>query len=130
MDELVKDLKAGKAGYELEYKNYTSTKGDKTKARDAAFQFLYLLLLGQFPDEQKASVKVYNAVLFVVSHPATFHPRPRATIRLAYEERFIPTEKQKAALDKWDKKFADYGQDEEDVTTSEDSVDFDSDFSY
>ena len=128
MDELVKDLKAGKTEYDLKY-NYTTTKGDKTKARDAAFQFLYLLLLGQFQDEQKASVKIYNAVLFVVSHPATFHPRPRATIRLAFDERFIPTEKQRAALDRWDKKFADYGQDEEDVTTSEESIHIDSDSS-
>jgi hypothetical protein len=129
LDELVKDLKAGKSGYELEYKYYTSTGGDKTKARDAAFKFLYILLLGELQGKQKASVKVYNAVLFVISHPATFRPRARMIIRLAYEERFVPTEKQKADLDKWDKKFAEYGQDEEDVTTSEESDYVDSDFS-
>jgi hypothetical protein len=85
-DGLVEDLKAGKSGYELEYKYYTSTRGDKTKARDAAFKFLYLLMLEEFQDEQQASVKVYNAVLFIVSHPATFGPRSRAVVRLTYEE--------------------------------------------
>ncbi|KAH6616883.1 geranylgeranyl pyrophosphate synthetase [Boeremia exigua] len=129
LDELVQDLKAGKSGYELEYKYYTSTRGDKTKARDAAFKFLYLLLLGEFQDEHKVSAKVYSAVLFVISHPATFRSRARMVIRLAYEERFVATKKQKADLDKWDKKFAEYGQSEEDVTTSEESVYVDSDSS-
>jgi hypothetical protein len=130
LDELLKDLKAGKTEYELDYKYYTAVKGNKTKARDSAFKFLYMLLLGEFQDEQKDSIKVFNGVLFVVSHPGTFKLRTRTVIRLAYEERFVTTEKQRTALAKWVKKGAGFGEEmEEDLTTSEESEYYDSDFS-
>ena len=82
-NEIFSDLKSCKANYDLELK------GNKSKARDAAFKLLYLILLGEFEDETKDSIKVFNAVLFVVSHPGTFKWRTRSMVRAAYEERFV-----------------------------------------
>jgi hypothetical protein len=67
-------------------------------------------------------VKVYNAVLFVVSHSATFKWKTRTVVRAAYQERFVVTVKQMARLDEWLK--GDTEDDvEEDVTTEEESED-------
>jgi hypothetical protein len=55
-------------------------------------------------DEIKDSAKVFNAVLYLVSHAATFKWRTRSVVRDAYEERFVVSAKQTAALDKWEKK--------------------------
>ncbi|CAG8958415.1 hypothetical protein HYFRA_00011092 [Hymenoscyphus fraxineus] len=126
--ELISDLKAGKYDYDYDYK------GDKSKARDAAFRLLYLILLGEFTDENKDAAQVYNAVLFVVSHSGTFKWRTRTIVRAAYEERFDVSEKQKRGLDKWVKK-DDSGvplnlEDESDATTEEDEdIYYGSDFS-
>jgi hypothetical protein len=131
LGEVLGDVKAGKTEYQLEYKYYTAVKGNKTKARDSAFRFLYILLFGDFEDEQKDSIKVFNAVRFVVSHPGTFKMRTRSVIRLAYEKRFVTTVKQRAELDDWVKKCAERGEEmEEDVTTSEESECYDSDYSF
>jgi hypothetical protein len=51
VDEIFADLKACKTDYELEYKCYLAVKGNKSKARDAAFKLLYLILVGEFRDE-------------------------------------------------------------------------------
>ncbi|KUJ14617.1 uncharacterized protein LY89DRAFT_708353 [Mollisia scopiformis] len=75
----------------------------KGLARDTAFQLLYLILYAQFGDETKDSMKLSNAVMFIVSHPGTFKSRTKRVIRLAYEERFSPTTKQRARLDEWEK---------------------------
>ena len=79
------------------------------------------MLLGEFQDEKKDSTKVFNAVLFVVSHAATFKWRTRIMVRAAYEERFVISTKQRAMLDKWEKtdsaKLAE--EDKRDVTTEE-----------
>ncbi|OAL45389.1 hypothetical protein IQ07DRAFT_604371 [Pyrenochaeta sp. DS3sAY3a] len=55
---------------------------NKPKARDAAFKFLYLILMGEFRDEDKECNKVVNAVLFIVSHSGTFRWKTRCSFRL------------------------------------------------
>ncbi|OKL57257.1 hypothetical protein UA08_07607 [Talaromyces atroroseus] len=104
IDDIIVHLKAGKTDYELEYKRYRAIRdGDKSTARDAAFQLLYLILLFDFKNPTKDSNKVFNAVLFVVSHSGTFKWRLRTVVRAAYEERFVVSSKQKAMLDRWSK---------------------------
>lgn len=52
----------------------------------------------------RIALKSFNAVLYLVSHAATFKWRTRSVVRAAYEERFVISTKQTAALDKWEKK--------------------------
>lgn len=101
MDSIVQDIKSGKPQYELEYKYYRRVRSSKSPARDAAFRLLYLILTAHFQSEVADSQKVYNAVLFVVSHFAIFKYRTRKVVRAAYDDRFQPTEKQRASLDQW-----------------------------
>jgi hypothetical protein len=72
-------------------------------------------------------------VLYLVSHAATFKWRTRSVVRAAYEERFVVSAKQKAGLDKWEKKDTAKlaVEDTGDVTTEEEESDgyFNSDFS-
>ncbi|KFY69461.1 hypothetical protein V496_00230 [Pseudogymnoascus sp. VKM F-4515 (FW-2607)] len=132
LNEVIRDLKSGKDDYELEYKYYRTIKGNKSKARDVAFRLLHLILCGEFENETKDSTNVYNAVMFIVSHANTFKWRTRKVVRAAYEERFVVSVKQRAGLDKWEKK--DEAklavEDDGDVTTEkEDSVYCGSDYS-
>lgn len=116
IDEVIANLKVGKADYDPEERR--SIPGNKSLARDTAFQLLYLIQRAEFEDEMKVSMKLFNAVMFVVSHPGTFKYRTRRVIRSAYEERFRVTTKQKARLDQWEKGEAtSYGTD---ATTEED----------
>ena len=92
-DAVIQDLKSGREDF--------IEKGDKATARDSAFRLLYLLLKAELEDEGKVRQKMYQAVLFVVSHRAIFKYRARRTIREAYEERCDISMKQRAALDKW-----------------------------
>ena len=55
-------------------------------------------------DEVQDSATVFNAVPYLVSHAATFKWRTRNAVRAAYEERFVISTKQRAGLDKWEKK--------------------------
>lgn len=133
--ELISDLKSGKGDYEIEYKRSIFVRGDKSKARDAACRLLYLVLLGEFENEDKVSAQIYNAVLYVVSHSGTFRWKTRTAVRAAYEERFSISEKQRAGLDKWVKK-DESGvllnlEAESDATTDEEDSDnyYNSDFS-
>jgi hypothetical protein len=89
-----------------------------------------LILLGEFENENRDCAKVYNAVLFVVSHPATFKKRARIVVRAAYEERFVVSPKQMARLDEWVKKYTANQEDtDDDVTTEVYSTDsYDSDY--
>lgn len=97
-----------------------AVKGDKSKARDAAYRLLYLILVGEFRDENKDCMKVYNAVLFIVSHSGTFKWKTKTVIREAYEERFVVTSKQTARLNEWLK--GDTADDiDADVTTTDES---------
>jgi hypothetical protein len=129
--EIINDLKSGTSDYDREERR--EIKGDRSKARDTAFKLLYLVLLGDFTDETKDSAKVFNAVLYLVSHAATFKWRTRSVVRAAYEERFVVSTKQKAALDKWEKKDPAKlaVEDAGDVMTEEEEPDwyYDSDFS-
>lgn len=70
--EIFTNFKACKTEYELEYKRYLAIKGNKSKARDAAFKLLYLILTEEFKDEIEDCTKVFNAVLFIVSRTMTF----------------------------------------------------------
>ncbi|KAH6671448.1 hypothetical protein B0J14DRAFT_596088 [Halenospora varia] len=103
INEIFVELKSGKSDYELEYKRYLKVKGNKTEARDAAFKLLYLIMLGEFENEIRDSAKIFNAVLYLVSHSATFKWRTRKVVRAAYEERFVVSAKQRANLDRWEK---------------------------
>lgn len=60
-------------------------------------------------------------MLYLVSHAATFKWRTRRIVRAAYEERFEISTKQRAGLDKWEKKDAAKlaVEDAGDVTTEE-----------
>lgn len=131
IDEIFSDLKSGQSDYDRDERR--TINGNKSKARDAAFKLLYTILLGDFKDETKDSVKVFNAVLYLVSHSATFKWRTRSVVRAAYEERFVLSSKQKAALDKWEKTDATKLAEEDagDVTTEEESDDYyDSNYSF
>ena len=70
ISEIFRDLKSGQSDYDREERR--EIKGDKSKARDTAFKLLYLILLRDFKDEMQDSAKVFNAVLYLVSHAATF----------------------------------------------------------
>ncbi|KAI4906164.1 hypothetical protein J4E90_010837 [Alternaria incomplexa] len=114
IDQIFSDLRLCRIDWDPEDED---TKGVKSKARDAAFSLLYLILLGEFEDDKTNGDKAYNAVLFVLSHPATFKSRTRAVVRAAYEERFVVSRKQIKRLDQWLK--GDTGDDSEEVTTTE-----------
>jgi hypothetical protein len=133
INEIFNDLKSGQSDYEHEHKRYREIKGNKSKARNAAFKLLYLILLGDFEDETRDSVKVFNVVLFLVSHSGTFKWRTRKVVRAAYEERFVVSTKQIARLDEWEKKDAAKlaKEDAGDVTTEEEGSDgyYNSDYS-
>jgi hypothetical protein len=131
INEIFNDLKSGQSDYGREERR--EIKGDKSKARDTAFKLLYLILLGDFKNETKDSAKVFNTVLYLVSHAATFKWRTRSVIRAAYEERFVISTKQRARLDQWEKKDAVKlaAEDDGDVTTEEEMSDcyYNSDYS-
>jgi hypothetical protein len=103
IDNIFADLRACKTDYELEYKRYRAVRGDKSRARDAAFRLLFLIIHGEFSDEKKDPAKVYNAVLFIVSHPGTFKQGTRIAVRSVFEERFVVSTKQRSQLDRWKK---------------------------
>ena len=130
IDEIISDLKSGQDDYDRDERR--EIKGNKSKARDAAFKLLYLMLRGDFENETRDSAKVFNAVLYLVSHSATFKQRTRRVVRAAYEERFVVSTKQAARLDQWEKKDAAKlaAEDAEDVTTEEEESDrlYDSDY--
>ena len=123
INEIFRDLKSGQCDYDREERR--EIKGDKSKTRDTAFKLLYLILLSDFKDEMQDSAKVFNAVLYLVSHAATFKWRTRSVVRAAYEERFVISTKQTAGLDKWEKKDTAKlaVEDTGDVTTEEEQSD-------
>lgn len=102
LHEIIAQLKKGKGDYEVEYRRSTFIRGDKESARNAAFQLVYSIQTTEkFEDENKASMKIFNAVKFVVSHRAIFKYKTRKIVRASYDERFCATAKQVADLDKW-----------------------------
>ena len=114
-DQVIANLKVGKSDYDPEERRHI--RGAKSLARDTAFQLLYSILYTELEDQTKDAMKLYNAVMFVVSHPGTFKHSTKRVIRLAYEERFSLTMKQKQGLDKWEK--SEDAKYDKDVTTEE-----------
>jgi len=125
IDAISQDLKSGKGVYESNYRRPVYVKANKAIARDSSFRLLCLILRVEFEDETQTRQKIYNAVLFVVSHRAIFKHHARKTIRAAYEERFYVSEKQRANLEKWPMTEPGTGAawSDHDVTTEESSVD-------
>ncbi|KAI0569391.1 hypothetical protein PtrSN002B_011785 [Pyrenophora tritici-repentis] len=122
LSEIIKDLKAGQ-GYD-EYR-------DKSKARDAAFKLVYSILQDTFQSNDKHKNTIFNAVLFVISHPGTFKWKTRNAVRAVYESRFMLSVKQRVNLDRWHELDSSEQADthEDDVTTEEDNLDwYDSDY--
>jgi hypothetical protein len=103
IDDIFADLKACKPAYQFEYTRDRAVKGDKSRARDAAFRLLFLIIRGEFSDEKNDPAKVYNAVQFIVSHPGTFKQGTRTAVRSVFEERFVVSKKQRNQLDRWAK---------------------------
>lgn len=132
INDIFDDLRSGKGDSELEYRYYRKIKSTKSKARDAAFKLLYLILLGEFKDEMRDSVKIFNAVLFLVSHSGTFKRKTRKVVRAAYEERFVISTKQRANLDRWEESdtIGPELEDEREVTTEEDALGYYYDFDF
>jgi hypothetical protein len=83
LDDIIANIKAGQTGYELEHKYYALVKGNKSKARDAAYNLLKLPLVGTFENKNKDAVKIFNALLFVLSHPVKIKPRTGIVMRAA-----------------------------------------------
>ncbi|KAJ4294100.1 hypothetical protein N0V90_007790 [Kalmusia sp. IMI 367209] len=124
--DIVKDTKLGRDEWDPDEKR--TIKGLKSVPRDAAFQLLYLFMLGEFELDAKDSNIAYNAVQYIVSHRRIFRCRTRKIIREVFENRFDISEKQRSGLNKWP--ISEPGSDEwqvEDATTEED--DYDSDYS-
>jgi hypothetical protein len=127
IDQVIANLKVGRADFDPEERR--PIPGNKSLARDTAFKLLYLILYAQFADQTKDSMKLFNAVMFVVSHPGTFKHRTKRVVRIAYEERFRLTDKQKARLNQWER--GEGANSATDATTEEEpDYYFDSDYSF
>lgn len=125
IDQVIANLKVGKSDYDPEERR--TIPGNKSLARDTALQLLFLILDPQYRYDMRVKMKLYNAVMFVVSHPRTFKYCTKRVIRVAYEEEFGLTFKQKQKLDQWEK--GEIAKDEIDVTTEEEpDYYFDSDY--
>ncbi|KAI1964957.1 hypothetical protein LOZ58_001649 [Ophidiomyces ophidiicola] len=101
INDIFADLRACKTDYELEYKYYRAVRGDISRARDAAFRLLFLIIRNELSDEKRDSDSIYNAVLFIVSHPGTFKPSTKIAVGAVFKERFIVSAKQQKQLDRW-----------------------------
>lgn len=127
LQEIFNDMRAGKNDWDPEERR--EIRGSRSVARDAAFRLLYLFVLGEFESEVRDRNIAYQAVLFVVSHRGIFKYRARKMIREAFEERFEISDKQRKELDKWPINEPQGEGWKEDVTTEEEILDFDSDWS-
>ncbi|PPJ57990.1 hypothetical protein CBER1_11868 [Cercospora berteroae] len=98
LDDLIINIKAGKRELDL------GEKGDKRLARDSAFRLVYYILTGESHFTKRESDQIYNAVLYIVSHPGTFKHKARNIVRAVYEDRFQCSAKQMARLHDWKKR--------------------------
>ena len=57
MEEIIKNLQAGRVSYEVYYKHPVFVNRNKTTARDAAFYLVYQILVGDFENEYRDSVQ-------------------------------------------------------------------------
>ncbi|KID81733.1 geranylgeranyl pyrophosphate synthetase [Metarhizium guizhouense ARSEF 977] len=112
--DLMSDLRRGKDDWDLDEGRKIA--GCKTVARDTTFQLIYAFLQEHNGDGNAA----YNATVFVVSHFRIFGYRIRKMVRGAFENKFVPSVKQRRELEKWP---ANGGWDEDDATTEDNYFD-------
>lgn len=68
-------------------------------ARASAFRLLYVLIKRDPEDEAKTHQRMYEVVLFVVSHRDILKYHARKTVTAAYKESFAVPERQRKVLD-------------------------------
>lgn len=105
-------------------------RGSLAQSRDAAFKLIYIVLTTE-TQEVKDLNRIYDAVLYVVSHPRTFTLDMRTVVLEAYLDRFPTSRKQRDNLETWSNKFAtDFAdsEDEDYFAMSYDPYAYDSDF--
>lgn len=115
LDVVITGVKAGRPRPEDNPHAWRSGLGNKSKSRDAAFELLHILLVGEIAEN--LSNKIYYAVYFIFSHPGIFKRATRETIRKAFEDRFVASIRQKKSLDEWARGY--HCDDYSDGTTSE-----------
>lgn len=120
---ILDDMKKGKSDWDPEERREIS--GCKSLARDSAFRLVYIFLHSAVRDSNSA----YNATLFVISHYRIFRYRTRKVVLEAFMERFQASEKQQKSLNKWPVKEPGCFE-EEDATTEDEYICYDSDFSF
>ncbi|KAK7177896.1 hypothetical protein PSPO01_16058 [Paraphaeosphaeria sporulosa] len=96
----------------------SGSNSSQSKARDAAFKLVYSALQDTFQSNDKHKNTIFNALLFVVSHPGTFKWM-RNAVRAVYEGRFMISAKQRANLDRWQLDFSAQADNQEDDETTE-----------
>ena len=84
INEIFCDLKSDQSDYDC--KKRWEIKNDKLKMCDTAFKLLCLILLRNFKNEMQNNAKVFNAVLYIVSHVVTFKWRMRSVVQAVYEK--------------------------------------------
>lgn len=124
--EIMEDMRGAKSDWDAAARQ--KIHGCKNLARDSAFRLVYVFLQGKFGSDAGDKNRAYNAIEFVVSHSRIFKYRARKMVREAYRERFQISEKQRKHLDRWP--LPSTGSEEEDLTTEEEYVYFDSDSSF
>lgn len=126
-DDIVANLKVGKSDHSPDTGRYM--RGDKSLARDTVLQLLYLLLNTQTGSLPEDRAKMFNAVLYVLSHARIFGSRTRKIVRSAYDVRFLPSAKQRTQMNRWNTEVSECGQSD---ATTDDQQDrwFDSDDSF
>lgn len=119
LGRIITDVKAGRRREDDNPCAWRFGEGNKSKARDTAFEFVYLLLCGEIAEESIDiyAVKIFHAVYFIVSHPTLFKRSIRDAVRKAYDARFTLPKRQEASLDKWTHHYC--FDDETDNTASE-----------
>ncbi|KAI0516863.1 geranylgeranyl pyrophosphate synthetase [Xylaria bambusicola] len=126
---IMKDFQNGKDDYDPDERR--TIRGVKGTARDSAFRLLYMFLSDGMASEPRDKTMAYNAAFFVVSHLRMFGVRTRKMVRMAFDERFGLTVKQRANMDKWPLKNSMGGESSDDDQTTESGGSFyDSDDGY
>lgn len=126
MRDIMSDMRRGKS--EWDPHEWRKIDGLKSLARDSAFRLLYKFLRPTAESDATDANMAYNATQFVVSHCGIFKYRARKLVRESFEKQFHVSDKQRKGLDKWP--IWEEGRQESDVTTEEEDMDFDSDFSF
>ena len=124
ISDLVEELKYTRPSGEDE------GRGSLAQARDAAFKLIYIVLTTE-TQELRDLNRIYDAVLYVVSHPRTFTLDMRSVVIEAYLDRFPASRKQRGTLETWLTKYAtDFAdsEDEDYYSMSYDPYAYDSDF--